>query len=58
MNQVSAFGRNVFAAGAAQPRYAFRVIFGGMVRVTTDPIEVARIRRAYPAAQVEVVPIG
>jgi hypothetical protein len=58
MNQVSAFGRNVFAAGAAQPRYAFRVIFGGMVRVTTDPIEVARIRRAYPAARVEVVPIG
>ena len=58
MNQVSAFGRNVFAAGAAQPRYAFRVIFGGMVRVTTDPIEVARIRRAYPAAHVEVVPIG
>jgi hypothetical protein len=58
MNQVSAFGRNVFAAGAAQPRYAFRVIFGGMVCVTTDPIEVARIRRAYPAARVEVVPIG
>ena len=53
MNQVSAFGRV-----AAQPRYAFRVVFGGMVRVTTDPIEVARIRRAYPAAQVQVVPIG
>jgi hypothetical protein len=58
MNQVSAFGRNVLATGAAQPRYAFRVIFGGMVRVTTDPIEVARIRRAYPSAHVDVVPIG
>jgi len=58
MNQVTTFGRNVFASAAPQPRYAFRVIFGGMVRVTTDPIEVARIRRAYPAAHVEVVPIG
>ena len=53
MNQVSAFGRV-----AAQPRYAFRVVFGGMVRVTTDPVEVARIRRAYPQAQVTVVPVG
>jgi hypothetical protein len=53
MNQVTASGRV-----ATQPRYAFRVMFGGMVRVTTDPIEVARIRRAYPAAQVQVVPIG
>jgi len=58
MNKVTTFGRNVFAAGARQPRYAFRVTFGGMVRVTTDPIEVARIRRAYPSAQVQVVPIG
>ena len=58
MNQVTAFGRNVFASAARQPRYAFRVSFGGMVRVTTDPIEVARIRRAYPAAQVQVIPIG
>ncbi len=53
MNQVSALGRV-----ATQPRYAFRVVFGGMVRVTTDPIEVARIRRAYPSAQVQVVRIG
>jgi hypothetical protein len=53
MTQVSALGRV-----ATQPRYAFRVVFGGMVRVTTDPIEVARIRRAYPSAQVQVVPIG
>jgi len=57
MNQVTTFGRTVLAS-APQPRYAFRVFFGGMVRVTTDPIEVARIRRAYPAAHVEVVPVG
>jgi hypothetical protein len=41
-----------------QPRYAHRVFFAGTVRVTTDPIEVARIRRAYPAAQVQIVPIA
>ena len=58
MNKVSAFGRNVLATSAAQPRYAFRATFGGMVRVTTDPIEVARIRRAFPTAQVQVIPIG
>lgn len=53
MNQVSAFGRV-----ATQPRFAYRVTFGGMVRFTTDPVEVARIRRAYPAAQVQLVPVG
>jgi hypoxanthine phosphoribosyltransferase len=31
MNQVSTLGRV-----ATQPRYAFRVVFGGMVRVTKD----------------------
>lgn len=41
-----------------QPRYAYRVTFAGTVRVTTDPIEVARIRRAYPAAQVQIIPIA
>ncbi|MBL8780654.1 MAG: hypothetical protein JNL06_06885 [Alphaproteobacteria bacterium] len=43
--------------GVPQPRYAYRVTFGGTVRVTTDPIEVARIRRAYPAARVEIIPV-
>ncbi len=47
MNQVSTFGRTVLAATAGQPRYAFRVVF-----------EVARIRRAYPAAHVDVIPVG
>ena len=58
MNQSFGFNRTVLASAALQPRYAYRVTFGGVVRVTTDPIEVARIRRAYPAAQVQIVPIG
>ena len=58
MNQVSIFGRNVQSYASARPTYAYRVTFGGTVRVTTDPIEVARIRRAYPNAQVQVVPIA
>ncbi len=57
MNQVSVFGRNAAYYGASRPRYAYRVTFAGMVRVTTDPIEVARIRRAYPGAEVEIVPV-
>ena len=57
MNQVSVFGRNAAYYGSQRPRYAYRVTFGGVVRVTTDPIEVARIRRAYPSAQVEIVPV-
>jgi hypothetical protein len=58
MNQSLGFNRTVLAQSALQPRYAYRVTFGGVVRVTTDPIEVARIRRAYPAAHVQIVPIG
>lgn len=59
MNPVSLFGRSVQASAIPQPRYAYRVTFpGGGVRVTTDPIEVARIRRAYPSAQVQMVPLS
>jgi hypothetical protein len=57
MNQVSIFGRNAPYFGAARPRYAYRVTFGGVVRLTTDPVEVARIRGAYPGARVEIVPL-
>jgi hypothetical protein len=57
VNQISIFGRNAAYYGSSRPRYAYRVTFGGSVRVTTDPIEVARIRRAYPNAQVEIVPV-
>lgn len=57
MNQVSVFGRNAPYFGISKPRYAYRVSFAGGVRVTTDPIEVARIRRAYPNARVEIVPL-
>ena len=57
MNQVSIFGRGVQTYAVAQARYAYHVTFAGVVRVTTDPIEVARIRRAYPNAQVQIVPI-
>jgi len=51
------FARRQVAQGAMQPRYAYRVTIGNSVRVTTDPIEVARLRRAYPSAQVQVVPV-
>jgi hypothetical protein len=57
MSKVSIFGRDAANYGAPRPRFAYRVTFGGVVRVTTDPIEVARIRRAYPAARVEIVPV-
>ena len=57
MNKVSVFGRNAAYFGASRPRYAYRITFGGNVRVTTDPVEVARIRRAYPSASVEIVPV-
>lgn len=57
MNQVSVFGRTAAYFGIPRPRYAYRVTFGGTVRVTTDPIEVARIRRAYPHARVEIIPV-
>ncbi len=57
MSKVSLFGRSL-SAHTPQPRYAYRVSFGGSVRVTTDPIEVARIRCAYPSAQVQVVRVG
>ncbi len=57
MSQVSIFGRQTAYSGAPRPRFAYRVTFGGVVRVTTDPIEVARIRRAYPSARVEIVPV-
>jgi hypothetical protein len=57
VNQVSVFGRAAPYFGSSRPRYAYRVTFAGLVRVTTDPIEVARIRRAYPGAQVEIVPV-
>ena len=43
--------------GVPKPRYAYRVTFGGNVRVTTDPLEVARIRLVYPAARVEIIPV-
>ncbi|MBP6012394.1 MAG: hypothetical protein KBA31_09220 [Alphaproteobacteria bacterium] len=58
MNQVSVSGRNAAYYGSSRPRYAYRVTFGGAVRITTDPIEVARIRRAYPSARVEIVPVA
>ena len=44
------------AASVPRPSFMYRVTFGGVVRITTDPIEVARIRRAYPNAQVEIIP--
>jgi hypothetical protein len=56
MNSVSIFGRKTAYFGAPRPRFAYRVTFGGVVRVTTDPVEVARIRRAYPSARVEIIP--
>lgn len=58
MNQVSVFGGNAAYYGTPRPRYAYRVTFGGIVRLTTDPIEVARIRRAYPHATVEIIPVA
>ncbi|MDZ4867686.1 MAG: hypothetical protein SGI91_10215 [Alphaproteobacteria bacterium] len=58
MNNSFGFNRTVLTSAALQPRYAYRVTFAGGVRVTTDPVEVARIRRAYPAAQVQIIPIG
>lgn len=58
MNQVSVSGRNATYFGVPRPRFAYRVTFGGNIRVTTDPIEVARIRRAYPAAKVEIIPVA
>ena len=51
---VSQFAAPVYSV--PRPNFMYRVTFGGVVRVTTDPIEVARIRRAYPNAQVEIVP--
>jgi len=46
----------VAMASVPRPSFMYRVTFGGIVRLTTDPIEVARIRRAYPNAHVEVIP--
>jgi len=46
----------VAMASVPRPSFMYRVTFGGVVRLTTDPIEVARIRRAYPNAHVEVLP--
>lgn len=57
MSQVSVPGGQAAYYGS-RPRYAYRITFSGMVRITTDPVEVARIRRAYPAAQVEIIPVG
>ena len=57
MNQVSIFGRSAPRNAVSQPRFAYRVTFAGGVRITTDPIEVARIRRAYPNARVEILPL-
>ena len=64
MNKVSVFGRNAAYFGASRPRYAYRITFGGNVRVTTDPVEVAqddaigqqRLTRTYhnaPAASIK-----
>ena len=58
MNQVSVSGRSAAYYGASRPRYAYRITFGAYVQLTTDPIEVARIRRAYPNARVEIVPVA
>jgi hypothetical protein len=58
MNHISGFGRSNVSAALPKARYAYHVTFAGTVRVTTDPIEVARIRRAYPSAQVQIVLIG
>ena len=57
MSQVSIFGRSAPQNAASRPRFAYRVTFAGGVRITTDPIEVARIRRAYPNARVEILPL-
>jgi hypothetical protein len=48
--------RHLIAASVPRPSFMYRVTFGGVIRITTDPIEVARIRRAYPNAHVEVIP--
>ena len=45
-----------YLASVPRPSFMYRVTFGGIVRLTTDPIEVARIRRAYPNAHVEIIP--
>ena len=45
-------------ASVPRPSFMYRVTFGGVVRITTDPIEVARIRRAYPNAHVEIIRNG
>lgn len=50
--------RTVAAAASLRPRFAYRITIGGRVHVTTDQVEVARIRRAFPAAQVQIVPIA
>jgi len=57
MNQVTVSGGNAAYFGATRPRFAYRVTFGHVVRVTTDPVEVARIRRAYPSARVELISV-
>ena len=53
-NAVSKLASPVYSV--PRPNFMYRVTFGGVVRLTTDPIEVARIRRAYPNAQVEIIP--
>lgn len=57
MNQVSVSGNSAAYYGSTRPRFAYRVTFGSVVRVTTDPVEVARIRRAYPSARVELISV-
>ena len=57
MSQVSVPGGQATYYGN-RPRYAYRITFSGVVCITTDPIEVARLRRAYPAALVEIIPVG
>ena len=46
----------LIAASVPRPSFVYRVTFGGVVRMTSDPVEVARIRRAYPNAHVEIIP--
>jgi poly(A) polymerase Pap1 len=55
MDQASIWGRSAVRNAIPRAVYAYRVSFAGVVRVTTDPIEVARIRLAYPNARVEII---
>ena len=58
MSQISIWDRGAVQNAVPRAVYAYRVTFAGMVKVTTDPVEVARIRMAYPNARVEIIRIA